>query len=75
MERQFAKFSDEWMLFKDYYIYIQKCYEPKTDEEWEQLVREGDRLIKKYNSSEYVLDLVKVHIADCERRADGKKKM
>lgn len=74
MERQFTKFSDEWMLFKDYYTYIQKCYEPESDEEWEQLLREGDRLLKKYNGSEYVLDLIKAHMADCERRSRGRRK-
>lgn len=75
MEKRFEKGTEERIRFFDYWEFCQKCYAPQTDEEWEQLIREGDELIKKHNSSEYVLDLVKAHISDCERRSNGKKKM
>lgn len=68
MKRQFGKGTEEWQMFCDYWKYVQDCYEPKTDAEWEQTIHAGDELIAKYGKTQYIRDLVLAHINDAELR-------
>ena len=71
MQKKIANNTKEFELFRDYWDYHQKCYNPITDEEWEELVAQSDKLIYRYKNSElelYVKDLVNAHIAEAERK-------
>ena len=49
---KFQKGSEEWMMFQDYYKLVQKYYIPEdTDEYWEEVVKEVDIFVKKYQAN------------------------
>ena len=64
MKVEFSFFGEVWFLFKKYYI-VQN-----TDEYWETLIAESDRINRKYNS-ELCKDLLLAVINELERRAKG----
>lgn len=46
---KFEKGSEEWTMFQQYYILIQKYYIPDdTDKYWEDVIAEMGEFIKKY---------------------------
>ena len=58
MEKKFAKGSSEWMMFMDYWALCQKYWKPeKTDEWWDEVIREIDVFAKKYGSTVFVRGL------------------
>ena len=58
MEKKFAKGSSEWMMFMDYWALCQKYWKPeKTDEWWDEVIREIDNFAKKYGSTVFVRGL------------------
>lgn len=67
MKAEFSFFGEVWTLFKKYYI-VQN-----TDEYWETLIAESDRINRKYNS-ELCKDLLLAVINELERRAKGNRR-
>ena len=58
MEKKFAKGSSEWMMFMDYWALCQKYWKPeKTDEWWDEVIREIDNFARKYGSTVFVRGL------------------
>lgn len=58
MEKKFAKGSSEWMMFMDYWALCQKYWVPeKSDEWWDEVIREIDNFAKKYGSTVFVRGL------------------
>ena len=56
--KKFAKGSDEWMMFMDYWALCQKYWVPeKSDEWWDEVIREIDNFAKKYGSTVFVRGL------------------
>ena len=52
-EVKFAKGSEEWQMFMDFWALCQKYWEPEdSDEWWEETLREIDVFAKKYGSIE-----------------------
>lgn len=48
---KFAKGSEEWQMFKDYWLLCKKYWEPENnDAYWEEVVKDTDKFYKKYNS-------------------------
>ena len=49
--KMFAKGTEEWMMFKDYYELCQKYFEPEnTVEYWSALIAEFSMFNEKYKS-------------------------
>lgn len=70
MEKRFGKGSEEFVMFTDYWNFVQKYYIPEPqDEWWDELVREADKLADKYGKSYFIRDLIVAHINDVERRS------
>lgn len=55
-------YNDSWMFFKKYYGIRQN-----DDEQWEQLVKDGDAVCEKYGNSKFVRELVLAVINELER--------
>ncbi len=50
-EVKFAKGSEEWQMFMDYWGLCQKHWNPEdNDAYWEDAVKDTDNFYKKYNS-------------------------
>ncbi|MDE7445824.1 MAG: hypothetical protein K2N15_09020 [Lachnospiraceae bacterium] len=48
---KFAKGSEEWQMFMDYWSLCQKYWEPENnDAYWEEVVKDTDKFYKKHNS-------------------------
>ena len=57
-EVKFAKGSEEWQMFMDYWALCQKYWQPeKTDEWWDEVISEIDKFAKKYGSTVFVRGL------------------
>lgn len=57
-EVKFAKGSEEWQMFMDYWALCQKYWKPeKTDEWWDEVISEIDKFAKKYGSTVFVRGL------------------
>ena len=57
-EVTFAKGSEEWQMFMDYWALCQKYWKPeKTDEWWDEVISEIDKFAKKYGSTVFVRGL------------------
>ena len=57
-EVKFAKGSEEWQMFMDYWALCQKYWEPeKSDEWWDEVISEIDNFAKKYGSTVFVRGL------------------
>ena len=57
-EVKFAKGSEEWQMFMDYWALCQKYRKPeKTDEWWDEVISEIDKFAKKYGSTVFVRGL------------------
>lgn len=47
------KGSEEWLVFMDYWKFIQKYYAPdNNDSWWDEVVKTGEKLIEKYKGME-----------------------
>lgn len=62
------KIVDFWEFRKEFFV------PEDNDEFWEEVIKAGNALIKKYNNEKYVLGLVKTHIDDLEERYKNAKK-
>ena len=57
-EVKFAKGSEEWQMFMDYWALCQKYWKSeKTDEWWDEVISEIDKFAKKYGSTVFVRGL------------------
>ena len=57
-EVKFAKGSEEWQMFMDYWALCQTYWKPeKTDEWWDEVISEIDKFAKKYGSTVFVRGL------------------
>ena len=57
-EVKFSKGSEEWQMFMDYWSLCQKYWEPeKSDEWWDEAMKEIDSFSKKYGSTVFVRGL------------------
>ena len=75
-EVTFNKNSKEWGMFVDYWQFVQKYYIPETpDAWWEELIREADKLARKYGNTQFIRDLVLAHVNDVERRWKNAEKI
>lgn len=55
---KFSKGSEEWQMFMDFWTLCQKYWEPeKSDEWWDEALREIDSFAKKYGSTIFVRGL------------------
>lgn len=61
MKEEFSLFGEVWTLFKKYYI------AQNTDEYWENLIAESNRISRKYNSR-LCKDLLLTVTNELERR-------
>ena len=66
--KKFEKGSEEWQLFKDFYILCQELWEPEqTDGYWEDVKKQADVFYKKYNTS-FAKALAVALVEDLDRR-------
>lgn len=71
-EIKFAKGSEEWQLFIDYWELCQKYWRPEdNDDYWESVVKETDVFYKKYNS-QFARSLALTLVEELERRSCNK---
>ena len=76
MEKRFGKGSEEFTMFTDYWQFVQKYYIPEApDAWWEELIREADKLARKYGNTQFIRDLVLAHVNDVERRWKNAEKI
>ena len=76
MEKRFGKGSEEFTMFTDYWQFVQKYYIPEPqDKWWEELIREADKLARKYGNPQFIRDLVLAHVNDVERRWKNAEKI
>lgn len=71
MQKRFEKGTENYELFNDYWKLRQQYYEPDNDEQFEELREAGERIIKKYQSTELAKlarNLVFAHFEDVEDR-------
>jgi hypothetical protein len=54
-------YTEVWKIHKE-------CANPKTDEDWEYLIRQGNLLIKMHNNSQFAKALVMAMIDEIEGR-------
>lgn len=55
---KFAKGSEEWQMFMDYWALCQKYWKPEdTDKYWEELLREVHNFADKHGNTEFVIGL------------------
>ena len=67
LKRYYDMFTDSWRFFKKY------SDVKDTDEYWEKVVGESDRLSKQYGNSKFVNTLLLAVIGELERKArEGK---
>ena len=55
-------YNDAWMFFKKYYGIRQN-----DDEQWEQLVKDGDAVCEKYGNSKFARELVLAIINELQK--------
>ena len=73
MEKKFAKGSEEWLMFMDYWALCQKYWEPDdNDDYWESVVKETDVFYRKYNS-EFAKSLALTLVNELERKSRSRK--
>ena len=60
-----AIYTEVWKIHKE-------CANPKTDEDWEYLIRQGNLLIKMHNNSQFAKALVMAMIDEIEGRKKKK---
>lgn len=74
-EVKFAKGSEEWQMFMDYWALCQKYWEPEdSDEWWEETLHEIDVFAKKYGSTVFVRGLCMALVNELELKAKSRKK-
>lgn len=74
MEKRFGKGTEEFVMFQDYWKFIQKYAEPEdNDSYWEELAKESDAICRKYNNRQFIRDLVIAFISETERIWHEKK--
>lgn len=57
-EVKFAKGSEEWQMFMDFWALCQKYWEPEeSDEWWDETLHEIDAFAKKYGSTVFARGL------------------
>lgn len=61
-------YNDVWNLLKKYYGIRQD-----DDEQWEQLVKDGDAVCEKYGNSKFARELVLAIVNELERMSKGVK--
>ena len=72
-EIKFAKGSEEWQMFMDYWALCQKYWEPDdNDDYWESVVKETDVFYRKYNS-EFAKSLALTLVNELERKSRSRK--
>lgn len=72
-EVKFAKGSEEWQMFMDYWALCQKYWEPDdNDDYWESVVKETDVFYRKYNS-EFAKSLALTLVNELERKSRSRK--
>ena len=73
-EVKFAKGSEEWQMFMDYWALCQQYWEPEdSDEWWEEVIREIDVFIKKYGATAFVRGLCMALVKELEMKHLSKK--
>lgn len=74
-EVKFAKGSEEWQMFMDYWALCQKYWEPEeSDEWWEEALGKIDELSKKYGSTVFIRGLCMALVNELELKAKSRKK-
>lgn len=74
-EVKFAKGSEEWQMFMDYWALCQKYWEPEeTDEWWEEALGKIDELSKKYGSTVFIRGLCMALVNELEVKHVSAKK-
>lgn len=67
MEKRFAKDTDEWMLFTDFWKLCQKYWIPEDrDEWWNEALKAIDEFVKKHNKTSFAKGLALVLIQELE---------
>lgn len=65
---KFAKGSEEWQMFIDFWNLCQKYWIPEEKESyWKSLVSDAEEFIKKYNS-DFARELAMVLMAEMEMK-------
>ena len=54
-------YTEVWKIHKE-------CANPKTDDDWERIIRRGNMLIKMHNNSKFAKELVQAMISEIEER-------
>lgn len=66
-EAKFAKGSEEWQMFMDYWELCKKYWEPEeSDEWWDEALKEVDKLAKKYGSTVFIRGLCMALVNELE---------
>lgn len=75
-EVKFAKGSEEWQLFMDFWALCQRYWKPEdSDEYWEAVLKGIDEFAKKYGWTVFVKGLclaLTKHLEECEKRKKQK---
>lgn len=66
-EVKFARGSEEWKMFMDFWALCQKYWNPeKSDKWWDKALKEIDNFAKKYGSTVFVRGLCMALINELE---------
>lgn len=66
-EVKFARGSEEWQMFMDFWALCQKYWEPeRSDAWWDEALKEIDNFAKKYGSTVFIRGLCMALVNELE---------
>lgn len=77
MQQKIEKGTEEFTLFMDFWKLHQDFYEPRTEDEWYQVVNGSDVMFKKYKGTKlehFAKELIMAHMNECERKYKNARK-
>ncbi len=73
--QKFAKGSEEWQMFMDFWALCQNHWKPeKSDEYWDEVVYKVDEFVKKYGSTAFARGIGLALVNELEAKAKSPKK-
>ena len=74
MEKKITKDDLEWTIFREVYSYYERFAIPEErDEYWQELIKDGKELVKKYNHDTFCVRLVSAIMASLDDKIKGAK--
>lgn len=74
MEKKITKDDPEWSIFREVFSYYQKYAIPEEkDEYWQELIKEGEKLVEKYNHDVFCVRMVSAIMTALDDKIKGAK--